>query len=117
MFDLVIMAWRFYFSDSQERPSVKRLRELYEKAAAEWGSDYPGSFSSPFSLSPSLSSSPFPPLSQTDLWLDYISTEIRGLPGGDMSRVGQLHWRAMKTLSGELTADFVTKHSLLQIAS
>ena len=26
----------------QEAPSMKRLRELFERATVEWGTDYPG---------------------------------------------------------------------------
>lgn len=51
-----------------------------------------------------------------DIWLDYIKSEAC-LPGGDVTKVGQLHWKAMKTLSGEHTADFVARYSVLQLAT
>ena len=50
----------------------------------------------------------------TGLWLDYIETELL-YPGGDPGRVGDLHWRAVKELQPELTAEFISKYSLLHI--
>ena len=50
----------------------------------------------------------------TGLWLDYIKTELL-YPGGDPGKVGGLHWRAVKELQPELTADFISKYSLLQL--
>ena len=60
--------------------------------------------------------SPSPCPISPDIWLDYIRSETR-LPGGDVTRVGHLHWRAMRTLSGVHTADFVAKYSILQLAT
>ncbi|CAI8030285.1 U3 small nucleolar RNA-associated protein 6 homolog [Geodia barretti] len=77
---------------SMEKQSMKRLRDLYDKVTNEWGADHP------------------------DLWLDYITSET-GLKGGDPTRVGSLHWKAMKTLNGAHTADFVSKYSLLHLNS
>ncbi len=53
-------------------------------------------------------------LSHTGLWLDCIKTELL-YPGGDPGKVGGLHWRAVKELQPELTADFISKYSLLQL--
>lgn len=50
----------------------------------------------------------------TGLWLDYIETELL-YPGGDPGRVGGIHWRAVKELQPELTAEFISKYSLLHI--
>ena len=49
------------------------------------------------------------------LWLDYIETELV-YPGGDPGRVGGLHWRAVKELQPQLTADFISKYSLLHLS-
>lgn len=119
---------------------MKRLRELYEKAITEWGTHHPGlvcvllpmhttSYISPSPpLTPSfhlytLRSPPspapiFPPSSplsclthNPDLWLDYITSELH-IPSGDVTRVSQLHWRAIKTLSATHTAEFISKITL-----
>lgn len=45
------------------------------------------------------------------LWLDYISMELKD---GNPEVVGQLHWQAMKSLSGEKVEEFVTKYTLLK---
>ena len=47
----------------------------------------------------------------TDLWLDYIKLELND---GDPNVVSKLHWRAMKSLSGDSVEEFVTKYALLQ---
>lgn len=44
--------------------------------------------------------------------MEYIETEMV-CPGGEPDRVARLHWRAVKELQSELTADFISKYSLL----
>ena len=48
-----------------------------------------------------------------DLWLKYISMELH-TRGGDVGKVGSLHWRAMKTLEPSLTGSFLEQYSLIQ---
>ncbi|XP_028395280.1 U3 small nucleolar RNA-associated protein 6 homolog [Dendronephthya gigantea] len=73
--------------ESQAAPSLGRLRKLYESALERFGLEIP------------------------DLWLDYIKLE---LSDGDPNIVSKLHWRAMKSLSGDNVEEFVTKYALLQ---
>ena len=47
-----------------------------------------------------------------DLWLRYIKAELH-LEGGDLEKVGKLHWRAMKELSPALVSSFMEEYSLL----
>ena len=49
----------------------------------------------------------------TGLWLDFIRSEL-SYPGGRVEAVGRLHWRAVKELQPELTADFISEYSLMQ---
>ena len=49
-------------------------------------------------------------LPPVDIWIDYIRFEQKGEP----SLVANLHWRAMKSLSGEKVEQFITKYTLLQ---
>ncbi|CAB4011640.1 U3 small nucleolar RNA-associated 6 homolog [Paramuricea clavata] len=72
---------------SQAVPSLRHLRKLYETALESFGCETP------------------------DLWLDYIKLE---LTDGDSEMVSKLHWRAMKSLSGDNVEQFVTKYTLLQ---
>ncbi|XP_064406834.1 U3 small nucleolar RNA-associated protein 6 homolog [Halichondria panicea] len=76
-------------SDGQ---SLKHLRELYQRALADYGSSHPG------------------------LWLGYIEMELR-FPGGLVENVGQLHWKAIKELKPELTSDFISRYSLMHSES
>lgn len=73
----------------QVEPSAKRVRDLYEAAVDHFGSSHP------------------------ELWLDYIRLELLH-PGGKPDNVGQLYWRATKTLGGKFTEEFVGLYSLLQ---
>lgn len=52
-------------------------------------------------------------LFSSDLWVDYIRLELLH-PGGKPDNVGQLYWRATKTLDGKFTEEFVGLYSLLQ---
>ncbi|XP_046856303.1 U3 small nucleolar RNA-associated protein 6 homolog [Xenia sp. Carnegie-2017] len=72
---------------SQAMPNMKRLRKLFETAVDNFGSDY------------------------SDIWIDYIRFEQKE---GEPSLVANLHWRAMKSLSGEKVEQFITKYTLLQ---
>uniref|UniRef100_F6ZIB6 UTP6 small subunit processome component n=1 Tax=Monodelphis domestica TaxID=13616 RepID=F6ZIB6_MONDO len=74
----------------QETCKMLNLREYYERALREFGSV------------------------NSDLWLDYIKEELSH-PFGKPENCGQIHWRAMKMLQGELVEEFVAKYSLLQI--
>ncbi|XP_074119734.1 U3 small nucleolar RNA-associated protein 6 homolog isoform X1 [Sminthopsis crassicaudata] len=74
----------------QETCKMLNLREYYERALREFGSV------------------------NSDLWLDYIKEELNH-PCGKPENCGQIHWRAMKMLEGELVEEFVTKYSLLQM--
>lgn len=74
---------------TQVEPSAKRIRDLYEAAVNQFGSSSP------------------------DLWVDYIRLELLH-PGGKPDNVGQLYWRATKTLDGKFTEEFVGLYSLLQ---
>ena len=47
------------------------------------------------------------------LWLRYMKFESSTV-GGDLSNVGKVYWRAMKTLSPDLVSTFITKHTLWQ---
>lgn len=49
----------------------------------------------------------------SDLWVDYIRLEMTH-PKGKPENIGQIHFRALKSLSGELNQTFVTKCTLLQ---
>ncbi|XP_068945974.1 U3 small nucleolar RNA-associated protein 6 homolog [Petaurus breviceps papuanus] len=74
----------------QETCKMLNLREYYERALREFGSE------------------------NSDLWLDYIKEELNH-PCGKPENCGQIHWRAMKMLKGELVEEFVAKYTLLQI--
>ncbi|XP_027718182.1 U3 small nucleolar RNA-associated protein 6 homolog [Vombatus ursinus] len=74
----------------QETCKMLNLREYYERALREFGSV------------------------NSDLWLDYIKEELNH-PCGKPENCGQIHWRAMKMLQGELVEEFVAKYTLLQI--
>lgn len=69
-------------------PSIKVLRDLFERALRDYGADYP------------------------DLWLKYMKVEMVNKEG-QPANVGTLHWKAMKTLKPELTAAFITQYSQL----
>ncbi len=51
-----------------------------------------------------------------DLWLGYIEMEL-SFPGGLVENVAQLHWKAIKELKSELTADFISQYSLMHSKS
>lgn len=44
-----------------------------------------------------------------ELWLEYIST-LTSLGGELMKEVGTAYWRAIKTLDGNYTSQFMSKH-------
>ncbi|KAM9119853.1 U3 small nucleolar RNA-associated protein 6 homolog isoform 4-T4 [Pangshura tecta] len=73
----------------QESCKMLNLREYYERALREFGS------------------------TDSDLWLDYIKEELSH-PQGKPVNCGNIHWRAMKMLEGELVEKFVSKYTLLQ---
>ncbi|XP_078082010.1 U3 small nucleolar RNA-associated protein 6 homolog [Mustelus asterias] len=73
----------------QECSKIQRLRECYELALREFGS------------------------SNADLWLEYIVEEWEH-PKGRAELTGQIHWRAMKMLSGLELESFVSQYTLLQ---
>ncbi|NXK33089.1 UTP6 protein, partial [Piprites chloris] len=73
----------------QESCKMLHLREYYERALREFGS------------------------TDTDLWLDYVKEELSH-PQGKPENCGNIHWRAMKMLQGDLVEDFVSKYTLLQ---
>ncbi|KAB5584673.1 hypothetical protein PHYPO_G00110190 [Pangasianodon hypophthalmus] len=72
----------------QEKPKMSHLRDYYERALREFGS------------------------SDDDLWMDYIKEEL-GIHG-NAENCGKLHWRAMKSLTGESVERFTTQYTLLQ---
>ncbi|XP_074045082.1 U3 small nucleolar RNA-associated protein 6 homolog [Macrotis lagotis] len=75
----------------QETCKMLNLREYYERALREFGSvNY-------------------------ELWLDYIKEELNH-PCGKPENCGQIHWRAMKMLQGEMVEEFVAKYTLLQMS-
>ncbi|XP_038063545.1 U3 small nucleolar RNA-associated protein 6 homolog [Patiria miniata] len=69
---------------AQLEPNMTKIRRCYEDALAEFGSSRP------------------------DLWLDFIRLEK------DSMRAPQIHWRAMKALSGPELEDFTNGYTLLQ---
>nr|XP_006125218.1 U3 small nucleolar RNA-associated protein 6 homolog [Pelodiscus sinensis] len=73
----------------QEACKMLNLREYYERALREFGS------------------------TDSDLWLDYVKEELNH-PQGKPINCGNIHWRAMKMLEGELVETFVSKYTLLQ---
>ncbi|XP_067403497.1 U3 small nucleolar RNA-associated protein 6 homolog isoform X3 [Emydura macquarii macquarii] len=73
----------------QESCKMLNLREYYERALREFGS------------------------TDSDLWLDYIKEELSH-PQGKAANCGNIHWRAVKMLQGELVEEFVSKYTLLQ---
>uniref|UniRef100_A0A8C0GCH2 UTP6 small subunit processome component n=1 Tax=Chelonoidis abingdonii TaxID=106734 RepID=A0A8C0GCH2_CHEAB len=73
----------------QESCKMLNLREYYERALREFGS------------------------TDSDLWLDYIKEELSH-PQGKPVNCGNIHWRALKMLEGELVEKFVSKYTLLQ---
>ncbi|XP_030390337.1 U3 small nucleolar RNA-associated protein 6 homolog isoform X3 [Gopherus evgoodei] len=73
----------------QESCKMVNLREYYERALREFGS------------------------TDSDLWLDYIREELSH-PQGKPVNCGNIHWRALKMLGGELVEKFVSKYTLLQ---
>ncbi|NXT46260.1 UTP6 protein, partial [Pluvianellus socialis] len=73
----------------QESCKMLHLREYYERALREFGS------------------------TDSDIWLDYIKEELNH-PHGKPENCGNIHWRAMKVLQGDLVEDFVSKYTLLQ---
>ncbi|NXF90340.1 UTP6 protein, partial [Eubucco bourcierii] len=73
----------------QDACKMLHLREYYERALREFGS------------------------TDSDLWVDYIREELSH-PQGKPENCGNIHWRAMKMLQGDLVEDFVSKHTLLQ---
>ncbi|NXC12289.1 UTP6 protein, partial [Corythaeola cristata] len=73
----------------QESCKMLHLREYYERALREFGS------------------------TDSNLWLDYIKEELSH-PQGKPENCGNIHWRAMKMLQGDLVEDFVSKYTLLQ---
>ncbi|KAI5613768.1 U3 small nucleolar RNA-associated protein 6-like [Silurus asotus] len=72
----------------QETLKMSHLRDYYERALREFGD------------------------SDDDLWMDYIREEL-GIHG-NAENCGKLHWRAMKSLSGESVERFTTQYTLLQ---
>jgi len=72
-----------------EKPSMRRIRDLFERAVRDHGSQHPG------------------------LWLRYICAEME-MRGGKVENIGKLHWRAVNMLQPKLTAEFITQYSLLQ---
>ncbi|XP_060774050.1 U3 small nucleolar RNA-associated protein 6 homolog [Neoarius graeffei] len=72
----------------QEKPKMSHLRDYYERALREFGS------------------------SSDDLWMDYIKEELG--THGNAENCGKLHWRAMKSLTGESVERFTTQYTLLQ---
>lgn len=74
--------------EKEEKPKMSHLRDYYERALREFGS------------------------SDADLWMDYIKEEL-GIHG-NAENCGKLHWRAMKSLSGECVEHFTTQYTLLQ---
>ncbi|KAB0359177.1 hypothetical protein FD754_003333, partial [Muntiacus muntjak] len=77
------------FEKEQESCKMENLREYYERALREFGTV------------------------DSDLWMDYIKEELNH-PLGRPSNCGQLYWRAMKMLQGELVEQFMSKHALHQ---
>ncbi|XP_004454933.2 U3 small nucleolar RNA-associated protein 6 homolog [Dasypus novemcinctus] len=77
------------FEKEQESCKMVNLREYYERALREFGSV------------------------DSDLWMDYIKEELNH-PLGRPENCGQIYWRAMKMLQGELAEVFVAKHAMHQ---
>ncbi|XP_069125421.1 U3 small nucleolar RNA-associated protein 6 homolog [Argopecten irradians] len=74
---------------AQAKPKMKLLRQAYEDAVSEFGS------------------------TNADLWIDYIQLE-QTHPQGRPEDAGNIHFRAVKCLEGELNQQFITKYTLLQ---
>ncbi|XFF83500.1 hypothetical protein AB1E18_009719 [Capra hircus] len=77
------------FEKEQESCKMENLREYYERALREFGTD------------------------DSDLWMDYIKEELNH-PLGRPENCGQLYWRAMKMLQGEAVEQFMAKNALHQ---
>uniref|UniRef100_A0A8C0ADX4 UTP6 small subunit processome component n=1 Tax=Bos mutus grunniens TaxID=30521 RepID=A0A8C0ADX4_BOSMU len=77
------------FEKEQESCKMENLREYYERALREFGTN------------------------DSDLWMDYIKEELNH-PLGRPENCGQIYWRAMKMLQGESVEQFMAKHALYQ---
>ena len=79
----------YIYNCGQESCKMENLREYYERALREFGTD------------------------DSDLWMDYIKEELNH-PLGRPENCGQLYWRAMKMLQGEAVEQFMAKNALHQ---
>ncbi|XP_045211690.2 U3 small nucleolar RNA-associated protein 6 homolog [Mercenaria mercenaria] len=77
---------------AQSKPKMKIIRSVFEEAVREHGSHEP------------------------DLWLDYIKLESSHEHGKPAS-VGNIHFRAVKALTGTLNQEFIKKYTLLQTSA
>ncbi|XP_045381389.1 U3 small nucleolar RNA-associated protein 6 homolog [Lemur catta] len=77
------------FEKEQESCKMANIREYYERALREFGSV------------------------DSDLWMDYIREELNHIFGRP-ENCGQIYWRAMKMLQGELAEVFVAKYAMHQ---
>lgn len=79
----------FKIENSQATPKMMLLRKAYEDAVMEYGAR------------------------DADIWIDYIKLEMTH-PQGKPENIGNIHYRAVKQLNGELNQEFITQFTLLQ---
>ncbi|XP_041364747.1 U3 small nucleolar RNA-associated protein 6 homolog [Gigantopelta aegis] len=74
---------------AQEKTKMKLIRQAYDDAIQDYGS------------------------AEADLWLEYVKVEMFH-PDGHPENTGQIHYRAIRALPGEVSQEFVRKYTLLQ---
>ncbi|MGH0131745.1 UNVERIFIED_CONTAM: hypothetical protein FKN15_047864 [Acipenser sinensis] len=88
-FSLAFFQKMIKIEKEQETCKMQNLREYYERALREFGSE------------------------EDNLWLDYIKEELNH-PQGKPENCGKIHWRAMRVLQGEQVERFIAKYTLAQ---
>ncbi|MGH0147865.1 UNVERIFIED_CONTAM: hypothetical protein FKN15_061104 [Acipenser sinensis] len=88
-FSLAFFQKMIQIEKEQETCKMQNLREYYERALREFGSE------------------------EDNLWLDYIKEELNH-PQGKPENCGKIHWRAMRVLQGERVERFIAKYTLAQ---
>lgn len=83
--------YQYYITMEMAQPKTKTklLRRAFEDAVTEFGTN------------------------DSDVWIDYIKFELN-TPKGKPEEVGNIHFRAVKSLNGELNQRFIAQYTLLQ---
>ncbi|KAJ8318916.1 hypothetical protein KUTeg_004007 [Tegillarca granosa] len=74
---------------AQPKSKTKLLRRTFEDVVTEFG------------------------FKDADIWIDYIKFELNS-PKGKPEEIGNIHFRAVKCLNGELNQRFIAQYTLLQ---